>query len=279
VVNVKPIVDDIADLIKRNPGNRELIAELKNVRTGLMNKKVLRTDAEEVSSVLDGIRSAMGKEDNKFIGGQLSKLQDKVREAIPGRAIADKVFALRSKPVNEMQVGQELEKALTKPIGEGERAAVFGGAMREAPKTIQRAIDFKGFENLEDVLKPENLAKAKDVLADLARKAEFERLAPIGRAKAAEMAQPFGLPATGPLHQSYMIFKTVLGRVSKGINEKTLDTMADALQVPAETLRLLQKVPTAQQAAVIDQIIGAKLGRGAIAAGASLAAEGIDNAN
>ena len=184
-----------------------------------------------------------------------------------------------SMPMNRMQVGQELEKALVKPLGEGERSGVFAGAVREAPRTIKNATGQSRFETLDEVLTPKDLASVKDVLADLARKAEFERLAPSGRAKAAEMAQPFGLPATGPLHQSYMIFKTVLGRVSKGINEKTLDTMADALQVPAETLRLLQKVPTAQQAAVIDQIIGAKLGRGAIAAGASLAAEGIDNAN
>ena len=73
-----------------------------------------------------------------------------------------------------------------------------------------------------------------------------------------------------------MIFKTILGRVSKGINEKTLDTMADALQLPSTTLKLLQKVPTDQQSKVIDSIISAKLGRGAIAASASLSGEGIN---
>ena len=115
------------------------------------------------------------------------------------------------------------------------------------------------------------------MLADLARKAEFERLAPLGRAKAAEAAQPFGLPATGPLNQSYMIFKTVLGRVSKGINEKTLDTLADALQTPKGALKLLQNAPTAKQAQIIDQIISAKLGRGAIAAASELTGESINN--
>ena len=189
---------------------------------------------------------------------------------------ARKVYANQSRPINEMQVGQELEKAITKPVGEGERAGVFGTAMREAPRTMKNATGQARFDELGDVLKPENLASVKSVLADLSRKAEFDRLAPLGREKAAQAAQPFGLPATGPLHQSYMIFKTVLGRVSKGINEKTLDTMADALQVPATTLKVLQKVPSEKQAAMIDSIISAKLGRGAIAAGSALSGEGIN---
>ena len=184
-------------------------------------------------------------------------------------------YLLNSRPLNEMAVGQELEAALIKPIGEGERAGVFATAAREAPRTIKKATGQPRFEDLDEVLQPENLGKVKGVLADLARKAEFERLVPLGRSKAVQIAQPFGLPATGPLHQSYMIFKTVLGRVSKGINEKTLDTMADALELPSSTLKLLQRAPTEKQAQLIDQIISMKLGRGAIAAGASLSGEGV----
>ena len=186
-------------------------------------------------------------------------------------------YLLDSGPINEMQVGQQLAKALGKPLGEGERAGVFAQAMREAPQTIKKATGQPRFQELDEVLQPQNLAAVKDVLADLARKAEFERLAPLGRAKAAEAAQPFGLPATGPLNQSYMIFKTVLGRVSKGINEKTLDTLADALQTPKGALKLLQNAPTAKQAQIIDQIISAKLGRGAIAAASELTGESINN--
>lgn len=185
-------------------------------------------------------------------------------------------YAADSVPINQMQVGQELGKSLSKPIGDGERAGVFAGAMREAPRTIKRATGQPRFDELDDVLSPENLKKAKDVLADLSRKAEADRLAPLGRARAAAAAQPFGLPATGPLHQTYMIFKTVLGRVSRGINEKTLDTMADALKVPSETLKILQRVPDAQKQQVIDQIIAAKIGRGAIVAGSELTAQGVD---
>lgn len=197
----------------------------------------------------------------------------------PGWAKAREAFAAASKPINEMQVGAELEKALTRPIGEGERAHVFAGAVREAPRTLKKATGTPRFDELEDVLTPENVANIKGVLADLGRKAEFERLAPIGRSRAAEAAQPFGLPATGPLNQSYMVFKTVLGRVTRGINDKTLDTLAEALELPVTALKLLQRAPTEMREQFIDQIISLKLGRGAIAAGTSLSGRGFDAAH
>ena len=220
-------------------------------------------------------RFGIGASEVRAIGQTRKMFLAWLENRAPQYEKARTTYAAMSKPVNEMQVGQELERALVKPIGEGERAGVFGGAMREAPRTIKKATGQPRFDELEDVLSPENLSKAKSVLADLARKAEFDRLAPLGRGKAAEAAQPFGLPATGPLQQSYMIFKTILGRVSKGINEKTLDTMADALQLPSSTLKLLQHAPTEKQAALIDRIIAMKLGRGAIAAGTQLSAEGM----
>lgn len=278
VVDTTPIIAKITDTLKRNPGNRELVTELMNLRKGLTDKGAPRANAEQVSSALDGLKAAIAKEDNKFIGGVLSNFKDDIANSIPGYQAAQRTFSDLSKPVNEMQVGQQLERALGKPVGEGERAGVFAQAMREGPQTIKKATGQPRFQELDEVLKPENLANVKSVLADLARKAEFERLAPLGRAKAAEAAQPFGLPATGPLNQRYMIFKTVLGRVSKGINEKTLDTMADALQVPANALKLLQKMPSEKQAHFINQLISAKLGRGAIAATSELTGESINNA-
>ena len=278
VVDTSPVLASITDTLKRNPGNRELVTELMNIRRGLLDNGKPRANAEQISSVVDGIKASIAKEDNKFIGGILSRVKDDIANAIPGYQAAQRRFADLSAPVNEMQVGQQLERALVKPIGEGERAGVFAQAMREAPQTIKKATGQPRFDDLNEVLQPENLASAKAILADLARKAEFERLAPLGNVRARETAQAYGLPASGPLNQRYMIFKTILGRVSKGINEKTLDTMADALQLPSSTLKLLQRAPTEKQAQLIENIIAAKLGRAAIVAGAEASGEGVNQA-
>ena len=273
VVDTKPVIDGINELLKKNPGNRELVTELMNLKKGLLNKKLPRTNAQEVMSSIDGLKASMAKEDNKFILGQLDELKKKLISSVPGLREADKTFAKLSAPVNEMQVGQKLEQALTKPIGEGERVGVFAQAMRDEPRTVQRATDFRSFEKLEDVLKPENIGKVRGVLSDLARKAESDRLAMLGSKRAGELTEAYGLPATGPLHQQYMIFKTILGRVSKAMNEKALAEVAKALKLPDTTLRLLQRAPTKYQQQIIDQIIAQKLGRGAIAAGTALSGD------
>jgi hypothetical protein len=131
------------------------------------------------------------------------------------------------------------------------------------------------FDELDKVMgiTPDNLKNIKGVLSDLARKAQAEKLGKLGVQRAATMEAPFGLPATGPLHQQYMIFKTVLGKVSRDLNEKTIDMIADSLQVPANALKLLQKTPSVNQQKLIDNIISSKIGRGAVIAAATGAAK------
>lgn len=233
-----------------------------------------------IKSVLDDmaesptLRSQLGISGTEAgrIGGVRDILVKWMNKNVPGWERARLDYAAASKPINQMQAGQALEDALVKPIGEGERVAVFAGAVRDLEKTVQKATGKQ--LKVEQILEPEQLASVKGILADLARKEEANRLAALGRSKAQEIVQPFGLPATGPLAQSYMIFKTILGRVSKGVTEKTLDHISQALELPSTTLHLLQRAPSHAQQKLIDDIIARKLGRGAIVAGSTLSSEG-----
>jgi hypothetical protein len=266
-VNTAPVTAKVDLILKNNPGNRELVTELKNIKKGL---EEAGSDPQKVASVLDGMKASIKDEKNKFIGGVLNKLKDDLVEAIPGYRKAQAVFSVKSAPVNRMEIGQYLEQKLTNPLDETatQRAASYAGALRDAPGTIKRATGAPRFDELEKVpgMSQQNLADIKGVLADLARKARAEKLGKLGMQRGTQIEQPFGLPATGPLHQSYMIFKTVLGRVSKGLNDKTIDLIADSLQVPSKTLKLLQNAPSAQKQKIIDNIITAKVGRGAVIA-------------
>jgi hypothetical protein len=71
-----------------------------------------------------------------------------------------------------------------------------------------------------------------------------------------------------------MVFKTILGRVSKGVTEKVLDDVAETLQLPSATLKMLQKLPPAQQQKMIDALTAHKFGTGAIVAGTAAASQG-----
>lgn len=209
-------------------------------------------------------RFSIGASEVRAIGSTKDAFINWLETKAPLYRVARERYAEMSKPINRMQVGQELEKALVKPIGEGERAGVFAGAMSEAPRTIKKATGRPVADKLEDILNPDEFQAMKNVLADLSRKGEHERLASAGLKRAREIQEPFGLPATGPLHQGYMIFKTVLGRVSKGINEETLELLASEMQVPEKALKLLRSAPSQQRQAIINSILQQKFGTAAV---------------
>ena len=102
----------------------------------------------------------------------------------PKYAESRQTFASQSKPINQMEVGQYLEGKLTGAFGEGapQRAGVFGGAMKEAPATIKRAVSgAPRFEKLADILTPEQLKAVEQVRQELLRDVRYERQAKFGR--------------------------------------------------------------------------------------------------
>ena len=183
------------------------------------------------------------------------------------------VHAAMSKPMNEMKVGQELEAALTKQIGQGERPAVFGGAVRDAPRTIKRATGDARYEELSQVLRPEQVETVQGVVADLARKARQTQMAQEGGKRVSEILGPVNLPG-GPLEREYTILRSVLSRISKGTTEKTVEMLAETMKVPATALRFLQSLPDSQKQAAADSLLRQRVIPALTAAGTVAASEG-----
>ena len=98
----------------------------------------------------------------------------------PAYAEARAIFADQSKPVNQMQIGQYLEKKFTPTLGQGtaaDRATVFANAVENAPGTIKKATGEDRFKTLTEVLDPEQIKILEDVQKDLARTAKSRYLA------------------------------------------------------------------------------------------------------
>ena len=154
---------------------------------------------------------------------------------------ARNAFVEASKPINVMQVGQQLEKGLTAPLAAAERPGPFATAMREAPRTIEKATGSPRFTTLEEAVGKENAIAAQGVLDDLSRVAQHEKLEKAGAGRAREIVgESFpSLPATGPLNQMYMIFKTVFNRFGGNLTAKEIEILSNALKTPQETLRIM----------------------------------------
>jgi len=148
-----------------------------------MTPELARTKAREISSSLDGIKTALAKEENKFITGELTEIKDMLVDVIPGMKAAQDTFKTMSKPVNKMEVGQYLEGRLTSPLtDETLRPGVYATALENAPATIKKATGMPRFESLSQILDPADVAKLETIRADLARSAEFTKQAKAGRA-------------------------------------------------------------------------------------------------
>lgn len=232
VVDTTPVLGLIDDTIRKNPGNQPLLVEMRRIRKGLVKPGVdeegnpilvPRTNAKEVASTIDGLKSAIAKEDNKFIKGELTQIKDDLTAAIPSMKEAQAAFKKGSKPINQMDVGKYLREKLEAPVPEGgQRASVFAGAVREAPRTIKQAL--KGgptYEKLTDILSKEQKANVDRVLMDLSRDQRVKELAQMGREAAPDLAMPAGkAERLNLLNRLATIANVIIDRLEGKINEK-----------------------------------------------------------
>jgi hypothetical protein len=232
VVDTTPVLDLIDGTIRKNPGNQPLLVEMRRIRKGLVKPGVdeegnpilvPRTNAKEVASTIDGLKSAIAKEDNKFIKGELTQIKDDLTAAIPSMKEAQAAFKKGSKPINQMDVGKYLREKLEAPVPEGgQRASVFAGAVREAPRTIKQAL--KGgptYEKLTDILSPAQKANVDRVLMDLSRDQRVKELAQMGREAAPDLAMPAGRTERPSfLNRVATIANVIIDRLEGKINEK-----------------------------------------------------------
>ena len=224
VVDVTPTLSYIETLIKENPGNDVLLTELRKIGRGLTDETgAPRVNAKEISSSIDGVKSMLAKEDNAFIKGELTAIKDQLVSAVPGMKEGQRAFRKGSQPINEMKIGKFLREKLEAPLPEGaQRAGVFAGAVREAPRTIRQALDnTPRYENLTEALSPDNQARVDRVMMDLSRDARVKELTQMGREAAPELARPAGTFSLPPLlDRVATIANEILRRLEGKINEK-----------------------------------------------------------
>ena len=171
-VNVLPLTQQIDGLLAANPGNAKLVAALNQVKTGLEAS----TDAQQVSSVLDNLKDLIANKDNKFIVKNLTNVKRTIEEALPGYQQAQKVFAAASPPVNQAKVLGAMQQVLTQPLGVGERAGPFMTALgRGETALLKKSTGAARYDDLSQVLTPQQMNVVKGVESELKRNAEVVR--------------------------------------------------------------------------------------------------------
>lgn len=197
-------------------------------------------------------------------------------------------FAAKSKPINQMQVGQYLEGKLTSPLVAGEeRAGVFATAVKDAAGTIKRATTGEArFKALTDVLTPDQVRVVESIRDDLARAKRTEIQAQKGTPvapKVDKLASAGGRGARLPNLMSRVtaVANDIMSRVAGEIDSKLAIQLATEMLDPQAAAAAIEKAMAAEGRA---RTVGKVAATGARAAGkvarspAALAGERVQNA-
>jgi hypothetical protein len=184
-------------------------------------------------------------------------------------------FAEKSKPINQMQVGQYLESKLTSALGDdiGLRANSYAGAVRDAPGTIKRATTSNArYEKLTEVLEPAQVKIVENIRKDLERAAKTSQQAQRARG-ASPRANQLTKAATSELRLPNLLNRVtavandIWRRLQGKIDQKLAIELATEMLDPSKAATAIEAA-TAKEVAAIAR--GASAAKGARTAGAAL---------
>jgi hypothetical protein len=213
------------DIIKANKANPPLVSMMEDIKNNVStNVKQVR----DVSSAIDHIDGLLSGTSDAFLKKQLMGIKDKMMTMIPGMAAADEAFAAASKPVNTMQVGQELERTLTPVAGE-EAGRAFRKAMENPAATVEKATGLDYLKSIENVVGSENYSKLQSVAADLQKQEELAARASAGAKKANEILPKIEVTLPRALDRIVAVGNDIMRKIGGKIDRATAEQIAAGL--------------------------------------------------
>jgi len=215
--------------------------------------------------------TALASTERAQVGNIKTRLVNWLESKAPGYREARTTFAEKSKPINQMEVGQFLESKLKTPLeAGGERAGVFANAVNDAPNTLRRATTGEArFKALTDILTPEQADIVMAIRNDLAREAKTNIQAKKGAAAAPRISQLASQIGDAPalLNRTATIANTIWNRLQGRIDRKLAIEIATEMLDPQATAAAVEKAMVRQNRATAT---GRVAGGGARVAGKAL---------
>lgn len=164
-----------------------------------------------------------------------------------------------SKPINQMEVGQDLERALIAPATGLERASSFGNVVRNAETSLNKR---SGKSIIED-LTPSQRKVIDAIEEDFKRNAAYKELAGKG---GANLNRRIGAPEVPPTGWFQPIVSAARGWTNRLLgtgHEKALQKLAPIMENP-EKMALLMKNASPKQRQVMNELLSRYIKTGAI---------------
>ena len=249
-INTAPLTQQLDTILAANPGNAKLVSALNQVKTGLEAS----SSAQQVSSVLDNLKDLIASKDNKFIVRNLVNVKKTIEQALPGYERAQQAFAIASPPVNQAKVLNAMTDVLKQPLGAGERAGPFATVLgRGESALLKKATGEARYDDLSQVLSPQQMGVVKGVEAELKRDAEVVRQTQAG-ADAMKIIleanqSKFRLPSF--LDVKVTLTNQMLDILKDKMSANVLKELEKGFNSAQDFQTLLKKVPASQRIDVL----------------------------
>lgn len=185
---LKPQIDNLM----QRPSIQKAIGEAKGLfdeqtialtKTGdVRGLQVVRQALDDMLDKAKADPSRMGKNELKALMDTRKDLVSVMEQIAPKLREADRVYATFSRPVNEMEVGREIEKKLVPALMDGQAgpakvtAERYAAVLRDLDEKIPKMAGYPG-ATVDNTLSPGNLKLLEGVKSDLANRAAAQESA------------------------------------------------------------------------------------------------------
>jgi hypothetical protein len=213
-----------------------------------------------------GAGSALANHSKKALTKIKSQLLNEMEKVSPAYKNARLTYQDMSKPINQMEIGQELFNKMQSGLAQfgantREQASSYANSMMNLDKVAEKVTGVKGIK-AKDILTPEQINTLRGVAKDLARKAKTEDLARgVGSNTAKNLATtnllrnafgPLGLPQSWAestaLQTMFKPLNLVYGNVAE---PRIADALGKGLLDVGEAQRLLQYLEPPKSSAAL----------------------------
>ena len=263
----KIAIDDALKAMLEKPSMKEAVADAKKSATEKTNQ-YFPANAEEPYSVanlqrmkesLDKGISAAKKSENAGIRPTLTPAEliatknefvSWLNKKEPKWQIARETYAEQSKPINRMEIRQELaRKLMSNKNPEGKlQVGVFKNALAEAAGTIKKATGEARYGKLSEIMTPNEMKDFQNITDELARTAKTEEQASRG-AMAGRTIPASTIPlAPGLISKVVTITNTLIRKLQGKVTDKVARDLAmDLIVNPEQGAIALEKALARQE--------------------------------
>ena len=210
--------------------------------TRLLHYVKLGLDARIESATKPG-QPAISEASKRAIGNLQDELVGWMGKNNPQYEAARAAHQAASQPINQMKIGQELERVMTAPATGAERPASFGAALRRMETTIDKKTGKPTIEGL--TTSQRDLVNA--LVDDFKRDAAYQELSKAGRSNLAERVGKEELPPTGFFQPMVSAARSWVNRLLGTGFEKGINRAAPVFENPQELASAMRQATPRQR--------------------------------